>query len=159
VTRSAALVLLAALTALGGGCKKKPDDNTLAQGEWRVLGVDTGDEADGPRRDELESVSVVVQGDRVTINHAKEKGGLSATFVLDPTKSPREIDVTDVTITGADREQKMPGTTRGIYKFNDEELVVALPIGMGKDLPRPTAFKPLPDKREGGVLVLYLKRK
>lgn len=160
MTRFTAFVLLALLLAIASGCKKKPDDNALAQGEWVVQGIDAGDDGDGPRPDELRDVSIAIQGNRATISHAKEKGSFSANFVLDQTKSPREIDLTDVTLTDVGQDQKMPGTTRGIYKFNGDELIVSLSLGLGKDLPRPTEFKPSTDRKGGsGILVLTLKRK
>ncbi len=166
MTRFATFAVLVSLLALTGCKKAPPDDKALAQGEWEIAAVDVPDETDKNEQKEaekLKDVTVVVQGDRVTISHAKERGGVTATFTLDPTKSPREIDITDATVTGgggAGEPEAIPGTTRGIYSITGDELVIALPLGDGKNLPRPTEFKPLADKvNHRGVLVFHLKKR
>lgn len=165
MTRTAAFALLTTLAALAaGGCKKPPDDAALVQGEWTITAIDLPEGVKDRERNELNSMSelsVVVQGDRVTISHPKEKGGMAATFALDQLKTPKEIDVTGVTVTGeGPGEDKISGTTRGIYKLAGDELVVALPLGKEDELPRPTAFAAFADKESRrGVLVFHLKRK
>lgn len=164
MTRFVTFAVLVSLLALTG-CKKPPDDKALAQGEWEIAAVDVPDETDKNEQREaekLKDVTILVQGDRVTVTHAKEKGGLKATFTLDQTKSPREVDITEATVTGDDagEPEAIPGTTRGIYQISGDELVLALPLGNGKNLPRPTEFKPLADKaNHRGVLVFHLKKR
>lgn len=162
--RFAACSVLVALLAFTG-CKKSPDDKALAQGEWEIVAVDVPPESGKKQERETETfkdVLVVVQGDHVTVSHAKEKGGVTATFSLDQTKTPQEIDITNIAATRDAQSDAadVPGTTRGIYKLTGDELVLALPLGEGKDLPRPTEFKPLADKvNQRGVLVFHLKKR
>jgi uncharacterized protein (TIGR03067 family) len=151
-----------ALTACASGCKKPPDDKTLAQGEWTVVAVDFPESAPADERQEdaLKDVAVVVQGDRVTITHPKEKESIAASFTLDPMKTPKELDITDVTVSGGGEEEQKSAHTRGIYKFEGDELVLALTLGNGKDFPRPTEFSPSADKaNRRGVFVFHLKKK
>jgi uncharacterized protein (TIGR03067 family) len=157
-------VLLAALTVCAGCAKKAPDDKTLAQGEWTVASIEVPDaiKNDGQERaDPMKDVSIVVRGDRVTLTHPTDDTGVSATITLDPTKAPREFDAGDAALTSKDgKEKSVPGTVRGIYKFEGDELVIAVTIGRGSDLPRPTEFVPSADKEKSHeVFVFHLKRK
>jgi uncharacterized protein (TIGR03067 family) len=164
VCRFVAFAVVVALAGAGGCAKKPPDDTALAQGEWTIADIEPPEGVTPDERREvqmLKEVTVAVRGDRVTVTHAKEPGTLSATFTLDRTKEPHEIDLTDLTVAGDElKEQKVKGTTRGIYKLEGDALVLALPLGDGEDLPRPAEFKPLADKaNHRGVLVFHLKRK
>ena len=165
MTRFATFAVLVSLLALGGCKKAPPDDKTLAQGEWEIAAIDVPDGTDKNEQREaekLKEVTIVVNGDRVTVSHAKEKGGLTANFTLDQAKSPREIDITNAAVTGEDPgdAKEIQGTTRGIYSITGDELVLALSLGEEKNLPRPTEFKPLADKvNHRGVLVFHLKKR
>ena len=162
VTRRLAPALLAAL-ALAVGCNRTPDDRKLVQGEWAVTGVEfPGTLGLGTRVDEeSKNLVVVVKGDRVTVAHTGEKGRVAALFTLDPTKNPKELDAPEVFVShDKENEQPLPGPARGIYKFEGDELVIALALGQGKDLPRPTEFKASVNGETGQmVVVVHLKRK
>jgi uncharacterized protein (TIGR03067 family) len=162
VIRFAVFALLASVLTCTG-CKKPPDDKTLAQGEWMVVAVDSSDDLTGDQRrdlDALKEFSVVVQGDRATISHATQVGDIAADFTLDQTKMPREIDLDNFTVVMRGREQKMPGNGRGIYTLTGDELVLALSFSEEENLPRPTEFKALADKaNHRGVLVFQLKKR
>ena len=82
------------------GCKKPPDDKALLQGEWELMSVELPKDPERTRQEaeELKEVTVSVQGDRVTLSHAKEKGGMAAAFTLDQTKASREVDIVDATV-------------------------------------------------------------
>lgn len=159
MTRFAAFALVVAVSALAG-CNRKPDDQALVQGEWVIASVETPDEDGRKAPAELKDILIVVKGNRITATHAKEKGGVAALFALDPTKNPKEVDAPEVFVTEGHEERAMPMPGRGIYKFEGDELVIALAVSMGKDkdLPRPTEFKAKAGGRSG-VIVVHLKKK
>jgi uncharacterized protein (TIGR03067 family) len=163
VCRFVALAVLAALTVCAGCAKKPPDDKALAQGEWAVASIELPDELknDEEGAGQMKDVSIVVRGDRVTITHPKDDTGVSVTITLDPAKTPKEFDAGAAALTSKDgKEQPEPGAVRGIYKFEGDELVIAVTRGRGHDLPRPTKFVPSVDKEKShAVLVFHLKRK
>jgi uncharacterized protein (TIGR03067 family) len=158
--RFTVLALVLGLTALAVGCKKNPADKALAQGEWTIASVEYPDEAEGRKREGLQELLVVIKGDRITISHPKEKGSVSALFTLDPMKAPKEVDAPEIFVAQETDEHAIPEPGRGIYKFEGDELVIALTTGSGNDLPRPTEFKPsLNAAKRQSVLVFHLKRK
>jgi uncharacterized protein (TIGR03067 family) len=156
--RFTVLVFALVVAALAGGCQKS--DRQLAQGEWIIASVEAPGDRPDIDSDRLKDLLVVVKGDRITISHAKEKDRLSAIFTLDASKTPKELDVPEVFVSHDEREDVLPAPGRGIYKFEGDELVIALTIGLGKDLPRPTEFKPSASAEKlQTVLVFHLKRK
>jgi uncharacterized protein (TIGR03067 family) len=158
MTRFAVPALALTLTALVGGCQKS--DRQLAQGEWAIAFVESPDGAPGPG-EVLKDLAVVVKGDRISITHTTSKERVSALFTLDPTKDPKELDAPEVFVSreGAD-EVTAPVAGHGIYKFEGDELVIAMSVGVGKDQPRPTEFKPSVSlDKNRTVLVFHLKRK
>ncbi len=161
--RSAALVTLAAVVALAVGCSKKADDKAKLQGEWTITEVELPDMPANEKRglEQFKELNVNVSGDRVTIRHPNERGRVAVYFTISATKTPKEIDSTEATVSLDDKEDRDEHLeVRGIYKFEGDELVLALPLGKGKDLPRPTEFKPSANAEKGhAVLVFHLKKK
>lgn len=162
--RSAALVTLAAVAALAPGCSKKADDKAKLQGEWAIVNIELPDVPANEKRglEQLTALNVSVSGDRVTVSHPGERGRVTAYFTISATKAPKEIDTTEATVSldGKEDRDEHLDPIRGIYKFEGDELVLALPIGKGRDLPRPTEFKPSTNAEKGyGVLVFHLKKK
>lgn len=116
---------------------KPRNDQELVQGNWDIVGLESNGKSES---------SANYKGNRFSF--AKEKAILKEgnytpieyTFSLDASKSPRAIDLT------------VKGTTlRGIYKLENEELILC--ISMGKA--RPTDFA---TKASGDCEIITLKR-
>lgn len=143
------LVLVLALgplaSALAQGDAVKAEMHKL-QGTWVRVSVDVnGKKTEDGNRPAGEAVTLTIQGDKF--------GG--ETFTLDPTKSPKHIDVLSVDDKG--RAITLPG----IYELKDGELKVCFPFPFGgkfdKIGQRPTEFG---SKRGGNdVLEVYKRRK
>ncbi len=137
--RIKAVVLLAAVFASAGvvaGGDAKADLKKF-EGTWSVASAQKGGKE--AQEGEIKQLRIVFTGDKITLKFGeKSKEG---TFKLDPTKKPKQIDVT--------LEDK---TAQGLYRFNKDmlELCVVEPGGE-----RPTEFK----SPEGSmVMILILKR-
>jgi uncharacterized protein (TIGR03067 family) len=112
----------------------KPTDTALARahemlaGSWQFLSINDKGEKLGPRlvetrfaRDGILSIA----GRQMTIVNPVTGEKRTATYRIDPSKSPRRIDL----ITGSDR------IFRGIYKFEDDNLVLCLQPGESTGVP------------------------
>jgi uncharacterized protein (TIGR03067 family) len=161
------LAVLAALAALVG-CSKKADDKARLQGEWTIAAIETPEMPNGEQRamDQFKELSVTIEGDRATIRHPTVQARLTVFFTLSAAKTPKEVDTTNGELTHENegrRERDADAQldpARGIYKFEGDELVLALPVGRGRDLPRPTEFKPaLVTEPAHAVIVFRLKKK
>jgi uncharacterized protein (TIGR03067 family) len=124
--------------ASGGGAPRKAraveaELKRLA-GEWRVVTAEQGGEA-------VEANGgVVFSGRKCTITISPTKLVLENTITLDPSRTPRQIDVTN-TRTGQ--------TWLGIYELKGDRLRAVFQGEKGGK--RPTAFK----TREGSQEVMY----
>jgi uncharacterized protein (TIGR03067 family) len=156
MNRFAALVVI--LLPLAGGCQKS--DKQLAQGEWVIASIESSDERQDVDTERVKELVLAVQGNRMRVTHATEKFQVSGLFTLDPTKTPKELNVPEVFLMHDGKEETLRAPGRGIYKFEGDELVIALTLGDLKDPARPTEFKPSAsaDGRQK-VLVFHLKRK
>ena len=174
--RFIAFILLATLTAFAaGGCKKKADNagsgdgaNTLddkarLQGAWTITAIDFPDDLKGGERksfEVLKELAITVADDRITVTHSKEKGSVTATFTLNAANTPKEVDASRFQIDDKQNPDEGLPASRGIYKFEGDELIIAAPFGRGKDLPRPMEFTPSANvEKRQAVLVLHLKKK
>ncbi|HEX4609372.1 MAG TPA: TIGR03067 domain-containing protein [Urbifossiella sp.] len=149
------------------------------RGEWEFWKLDLppGEPDDAVPPGLLKAVRLSVHGDRLTASlHSSSRGVRPnvkhALIKLDPAKSPAQIDLTHATDTfvplrtrptaGKSREPLL-NVTPGIYKFETDTLVVAVPT-----LPeggRPTEFKTIAPKNptgtraeQAGVALAYLVR-
>jgi uncharacterized protein (TIGR03067 family) len=103
------------------------------QGEWVIISV----EANGPMPEAFKDLKVVVKGN----DWAPPRSKLKLTFKIDPTKSPKHLDLK------SEKESTWPG----IYKFEGDTFVFCRSAGPGGD--RPTDFKAGP-----GVFLMVCKR-
>jgi uncharacterized protein (TIGR03067 family) len=110
------------------GAARPDDDKELLKGTWTVVkGVE-----DGKPHEETKNAKFTFKEDRLLLKLVDEPRAMEATFVLDPTKKPKHIDITvkdgDATLTAV-----------GIYEIEGDKLrlCVAEPDGPG----RPTEFK------------------
>jgi RNA polymerase sigma factor (sigma-70 family) len=107
--------------------EKKPDKDKL-QGEWKVTSVKIGGR-EPDDKDHILKSPWVFKGDKLTFEP------FEAEFKLDPSKDPRQIDVTIQK--GPDAEKGM--TALGIYKLDGDKLTIhACHPGDGQ---RPTDFE------------------
>jgi uncharacterized protein (TIGR03067 family) len=116
----------------------KPDGE-LIQGSWSIIGLEAGGKAEPEK---------TYRGNTFTFSKDKallqERGHppIDFTYTLDPTKSPKAIDL--VTAKGS-------SPLRGIYKLAGDDLVLCLSLGGG----RPTEFVTRPG---GDTETFTLKR-
>jgi RNA polymerase sigma factor (sigma-70 family) len=128
--------------ATGGGQAGK-SDKQLLQGKWRIVSAEIGGKK--PSDDEFQRMQenpVEFKGDTVRIR-------LQSDYKIDPTKSPKEIDITPQE--GPENEKGK--TFRGIYRLKGDEMTLC--ISMMPDGERPTGFTSQPGELVG---VVVLKR-
>jgi len=153
--RALAFLTLAGFVALAGQTPPAAaaDDKDNLQGKWKVSKLELPPdlaEAQAFADAIAKEIDFVVKDDVITATVPKEKEPGKATFKLDPTKTPKQIDITDAT--GKSKE-----TIQAIYKFDGDTLLVAMPTD--KSVPRPTEFKASGKKTDKGqVVVLHLKK-
>ena len=155
------VMLMAAGLAVGlAPGAEGPKENQAAkdlqqfQGTWTLESVEVnGMKIDAETLKKAgHEITLIVKEDKVTLKLKRDD--VEGTLKLDPTKRPKAYDTK-----GTDPEGQTHEAV-GIYKFEGDELVIALTVGEGKDLPRPTEFKPstIAGKRQM-VVVVHLKRK
>jgi uncharacterized protein (TIGR03067 family) len=131
------VVLLSAISSQGGGPK---DDLAKLKGDWTLVYT----EANGKKRtpENFKEFSRTVTGDTYVVTIETEEGvqTVGGKIKLDPTKSPKTIDV-EMT-EGAAKGKSF----RGIYKFEGDTQVICL---AAPDKDRPAKF----DSTEGTVTV------
>jgi uncharacterized protein (TIGR03067 family) len=137
------LLLPVALSALSFGDEgRKPTDVELQRahemlaGSWQFVSINDKGENLGPRLVETRFArdGILTIGDRrLTIANPVTGEERSATYRIDPSKSPRRIDL----FTRDDR------ILRGIYQFEGDILVICLQPDESKNLPH--AFSPSDD--------------
>src|SRR5437773_1028401 len=117
-------------------------DKEKLQGAWQpISAIEKGKEQS---KEDLKERKITFKGDKITVKHGEKVHDV--TFKLDPSKKPKEIDVTGKDDDGKDRMMK------GIYELNDDTLKVCLDMEGGD---RPSKF----DSPEGSNLIFVtLKR-
>ncbi len=160
-----------------GKAKGKATELAKFDGDWTVVKLVPPPGEQAPPADELKRTAVMVRGDKVTVavhDPANPDLALSAFYLLklDPTKSPAQLDLVcaddkhrplgEVPVEG---KGKVPQEVlRGVYKFDGETLVVALPTDV--ELGRAAGFTPVAPKNpkgsraeQAGVALVYLTKK
>jgi uncharacterized protein (TIGR03067 family) len=115
--RLLAMAVVFAALATAGGADDAKSELKKFQGSWSLTGVEQNGIAGN--KDQLAEVKWVQDGDKLTI-----KIGTSmkeATISLDPSKDPKAIDM--LVTAGPGKGE----TSKGIYKFIDDELVLCFP--------------------------------
>jgi RNA polymerase sigma factor (sigma-70 family) len=127
--------------------EKEPEqarqDREAMQGTWELVEAETKNGR--ATADQIRGFKVVVKGDRITFNPDGENR--SSTFKLDPSKSPKAIDL--IPTDGPAQGQTVPG----IYELKGDTLKLCADNEEGRD--RPTDFAVRPGT---GFRVLALKR-
>jgi uncharacterized protein (TIGR03067 family) len=125
MTASLVTLLAVALTAADA-----PKDAEALQGTWKVVTA----EKSGKTQDDATEFVMVFEKDTFTV----KRGGdaiIKGTFKLDPSKSPKTIDMT---ITEARKEQDKDKEVVGIYQLDKDTLKWCATDPGEKD--RPTEF-------------------
>ncbi|HEV3237824.1 MAG TPA: TIGR03067 domain-containing protein [Gemmataceae bacterium] len=122
---------------------KAKEDKQKLQGTWKLISFEVAGKGDDDTKDE--NRELVIDGDKITVkNEGKEVEQES--FVLDPTKKPKNIEVT--TLTGDDKNKKR----LGIYELDGDNLKICIDE---KGEARPAEFK---TKEGGSQILVTLKR-
>jgi uncharacterized protein (TIGR03067 family) len=107
--------LLATSTALSGGEKKS--DKERLQGTWRAVSSEQGGKED-PNAGQH---TLTFAGDKFTVKR-NDKLMIEGTFKVDPSKTPKTIDMTITRIEEGNQEKFKGKTSQGIYELKKGEL-------------------------------------
>jgi RNA polymerase sigma factor (sigma-70 family) len=145
VTRLAVMAVVGAIAGAAGlvavWAADGPSDRDKLQGTWKVVAATLDGTTDGPEVDQVKKqLEIVFKGDKLTIK-------VAADYKLDPTTSPKQIDLS---VSYAPEEERR--TIRGIYDLSGDDLKLCLG---GPDTDRPTAFASEKGSRR---MLLVLKR-
>jgi uncharacterized protein (TIGR03067 family) len=154
VTLVATAILSGAVWAapVAGVKSKESDDARLIQGKWTIVSLDDGVMKKGNwLKEKALGLVLVVRGDRVapksSLKEGKEfeleEGAKALKIKLDPSRSPKEIDI---------KIGELPDAL-GIYELDKDTLKLCM--ANHKDVPRPTKFETKPGSE---WLLVVLKR-
>jgi RNA polymerase sigma factor (sigma-70 family) len=135
---------------------KPHDDKEVLQGTWNIIRVEAGGKAapdDGKTR-ELKSAAWTFAGDKITISGLAQGKDATATFALDPSKTPREIDFTPLDGPAGKPAKAMPG----IYSLEGGVLKICIPMPAPPEAANSVRPRELATKADGATMVLTLKR-
>jgi uncharacterized protein (TIGR03067 family) len=111
---------------------KRADQKRL-QGTWSLSPMDFGGQPSGAG----EKACWIIDGNEVVMELKKR---IEGKLTLDPSKSPRRIDI----VTAATDDEE-PEEIHGVYELRGDEVYLCLSSG---DEPRPTSLRPRPDTAE-----------
>ena len=141
----AAAAFLSLIPALAGAAAQKaPDaksdrDKVALQGTWKwESAVLAGDPFPAS---EARLMAMTFKGDQVMPSSDPTD---TATFILDPSKSPATIDIVD----------RGKSADLGIYKIEGDVLTICMALAQTRR-PRPAAFE---STRENGALLIVMKK-
>ena len=125
------------------------DDAKLVQGNWKVVAL----EADGKQAPDeaLKGMRWSFKGNELQGTDPGEKPSDKASFKLDSSKSPKQIDL--VVLEGAQKGK----TIEGIYKFEKVRLIVCLRGPEAAEKGRPQEFKTEADSGLGMITLERIK--
>ena len=126
------------------------DEVKELQGEWQAVEVElkgkklTRDDA------EAKTMRFVIKDNGLTVGNTEKAGReRKKTFKLDPSKTPKEIDITSL-----DGQEK-DTTAACIYKLEKDRLTICMPYFTKDPSKRPTEFK---SGADDGLMLLTLER-
>ena len=126
-------ILLSTLAAGDDGWKPTNAElqraHEMLAGSWQFVSIDDKGEKLGPKLVETRFARdgiLKIADRRMTIVNPVTGEQRTATYRIDPSKTPRRIDL----FTRDDR------ILRGIYKFENDNLIICLQPGEGKDMPQ-----------------------
>jgi uncharacterized protein (TIGR03067 family) len=142
------MVVIAILLSVTGGAAYADDpvadEMKKLEGEWRYVSMEFQGIKIAKGDAKLNAAwRVIISGKALTWN------GRNKIFKLDPSKSPKEMDM--VSLDGFESGQ----THAAIYKFENEGLIICLPYFNGDNFLRPNEFKAT---IEDGRMLVELER-
>ncbi len=136
MTRCWLLIVLVLCSASARAGDKAADEMKKLQGEWQVVQVEARGKKVSKDDARAKHMRFVFEGDTITIPLEQSKAELKSTFKLDPSKSPKSIDV--IALDGPLKGQ----TAAGIYKLEKDRLTICIPNFPPADpSKRPTKFQ------------------
>ena len=148
MNRVALIVLLAFVGTAARAADPAADELKKLQGEWQAVELEVKGQKLGKNNPEVENMRFVFKDDELTVKSAAGAGERKKTFKLDPTKTPREIDITSL-----DGQEK-DTTAACIYKFEKDRLTICMPY-FKDSTDRPKEFKAGADD---GRMLITLER-
>lgn len=142
--RKIALILLGGLLLAADAPKGAKKDLDKLQGAWKVASVEyDGQDVSG---DGMTNFKLVFKGDKASIqgNDEVKKGYGKMTFKLDPSTTPKSVDIS---ITAGEQKDNV---LEGIYELKGDEFKICVKL-TGKE--RPTKFATA--ESSSTVLVLF----
>jgi uncharacterized protein (TIGR03067 family) len=144
-------VVLVALFAFAGPAARAADpaadELKKLQGEWQVVEIEAKGKKVDKDASEVKDMRFVIKDDALTVG----AGGAERkkAFKLDPTKTPKEIDITSL-----DGQEK-DVTAACIYKFEKDKLTICIPYFTNDPSKRPKEFKAGADD---GLMLITLEK-
>lgn len=110
----AAVALLASRPAVADDKAVKAEQDKL-KGTWEVVAAEEG----GQPVDRIKGDKIAFDGDKITVKRSRDNKSEEASFVIDPTKKPKTIDI------------KTPGgeTLEGVYELTKDDLKICFNRG------------------------------
>ena len=118
------------------------------EGEWQAVEA----EVNGKKAPEkqVKELRLVFEGEKITVKGAGGAGGeRKKTFWIDPSQSPKHIDITS--LDGQEKDQ----TAACIYKVEKDRLTICMPYSTTEVDKRPKEFK---TKDGDGLMLIVLER-
>jgi uncharacterized protein (TIGR03067 family) len=144
VLGAAGLLTYGTLSAQGPGAQRGASDHEKLQGTWALVSEERGGRQVEPA--EAKGATLTFEGERAILKH----GGLSqeARFKLDPTRTPKEFDLT------TDEEDGKAKVHMGLYALEGDTLRLCI---SHPPHPRPTAFASVAGAQWPAVFVFKRK--
>jgi uncharacterized protein (TIGR03067 family) len=116
------------------------------QGQWQAVEQQTKGEKRLKDDPSVRDLQFAIEGEELVVRHVSREGaGRRKTIKLDPSKSPKEIDLTSHD--GVESGQ----TAAAIYKLEGDRLTICLPYWTNDPTTRPREFR-----ADDDVLMLYV---
>jgi uncharacterized protein (TIGR03067 family) len=144
MVRSLSQVFMVCMAVGVSSADEKPKDDNAIQGEWRI--VSFVEDGQGVPAAEFKGAYYAFEKGKMVM---KKDGKMfvKGTYTLDPSKTPKHIDVV-VT------NDKKGETEQGIYKLEGDKLTICAPA-FAKNKERPKEFA---SKSKSGTILVVLER-
>jgi uncharacterized protein (TIGR03067 family) len=148
--RIAVITLFATTRAAAGADDPAAVEVKKFQGEWRAVEVEFRGQTLKKDDTEAKAMRFVVKDNGLTFSNTEKPGReRKQTFKLDPSKTPKELDLTSL-----DGQEK-DTTAACIYKIDGDRLTICMPY-FAKD--RSVRLKEFKADASGDVMLLTLER-
>jgi uncharacterized protein (TIGR03067 family) len=129
------------------------------QGSWKVVSLEV--EGKAIPEEEFKDVRVIFKGDKMFSTKGGKEGGKPNRYKLDPSKTPKHIDIfhpATVRAAGKKKEEVVELTSPEIYSLEGNKLKICGPRELsgpqGKAMPkRPTEFRATPKSKQALMIL------